>query len=137
MEESRIVSKDNVELVKNAYGAIGQGDIETVIAMMADDVEIHFPGPAQIPFAGTYRGPGGVGEFFTKLGMNATVEYFEPIEFISDGDKTVVIGRERLTAKSSGRSWETGWAMMWTVRDGAIARLDEYHETAAIASAFA
>jgi ketosteroid isomerase-like protein len=130
------MGQDNTDLVKRIYGAIGVGDIDAVIGLMADDVEIHFPGPKSVPFTGVFQGHQGVGEFFTLLGSNADVELFEPLEFIAQGDKAVVTGRERLTAKASGRSWETVWAMVWTIRDNEVARLDEYHNTAAIASAF-
>src|SRR5665811_934864 len=107
------MSQNNVDLVKSIYGAIGVGDIDAVIGLMTDDVEIHFPGPESVPFAGVFQGHQGVGEFFTRLGSSADVELFEPIEFIAQGDKTVVTGRERLRAKASGKTWETVWAMVW------------------------
>lgn len=128
--------QENVQLVQQIYSAIGRGDIPGVVGMMAADVEIHLPGPSEIPFAGTYAGHEGVGQFFQAIGANAEVLRFEPREFIAQDDHVVVLGHERLTARPTGRSWETDWAMVWTVRDGKVASLREFHETGAIAAAF-
>lgn len=131
------MEQQNVQLVQQVYAAIGRGDIPAVVAMMTDDVEARFPGPSRIPFAGTYRGRDGVGRFFQAIGANAEVHRFEPQEFIAEGDQVVVLGRERLTAKPTNGSWESDWAMVWTVRDGKVSLLREFHETYAIAHAFA
>lgn len=128
--------QNNVQVVQQAYAAIGRGDIPALLAMMTEDVEIELPGPSEIPFSGTYSGYDGVGRFFQAIGTSADIRDFEPDEFIAQGDRVVVLGRERLTAKTTGRSWETDWAMVWHVRDGKIARLREFHETGAIAAAF-
>lgn len=128
---------DNVQRVQKVYEAIGRGDIPAVTGMMTEDVEIRLPGPAVIPFAGTYRGPDGVGRFFQALGANVAIHQFEPREFIAQGDQVAVLGHEQLTATPTGRSWETDWAMVWTIRNGQVCLLREFHETAAIAAAFA
>lgn len=131
-----MAAQTNIELIQRAYGAIGRGDISGLLDLMADDVEIQFPGPPTIPFAGTHQGHRGVGDFFQSIGANVDIHAFEPREFIADGDVVVVLGNERLSARPTGRSWETDWAMAWTVRDNEICLLREYHQTNAIAQAF-
>ena len=126
----------NIELVQKIYAAIGRGDIDAVVAMMTDDVEIYVPGPDVIPFTGTFLGADGVVEFFRSIGANADVVAFQPAEFVVDDDHVVVLGSENLTAKSTGRSWSTEWAMVWTIADGKVSRLREFHQTHAIAAAF-
>lgn len=130
------MTDDNVQRVRQTYEAIGRADIPTVISMMTDDAQIHFPGPAAIPFAGTHRGAEGVGQFFQVIGANVTIHQFEPREFIAQGDEVVVLGHEKLTATPTGRAWETDWAMVWTLRDGQVSLLREFHDTDAIATAF-
>jgi uncharacterized protein len=127
----------NAELVMSVYQAIGEGDIPTVLGAMADDVEIRFPGPSVIPFAGVFQGHSGVGDFFTAIGGSTEVHEFQPLEFISQDNLVVVLGRERITALPTGRTWATDWAMVWTVESGRIQSLHEYHETATIGEAFA
>lgn len=126
----------NIELVQQVYAAIGAGDFPEVFARMTDDVEMHLPGPPEIPFAGTYRGHDGVGRLFGAIGEAADIERFEPREFISDGDQVVALGIEELRAKATGRPWKTEWAMVWTIRDGKVSRVREFHQTDAIAWAF-
>ena len=128
--------RQNLQIVQDAYTAVGQGQIPRLIDMMADDIEIRLPGPTQIPFTGTYRGREGAAQFFLTLSESAEVEQFEPTEFIADDDHVVVLGHEKLTAKPTGRTWNSDWAMVWTVNDGEITALHEFHQTAAIAEAF-
>ncbi|MBW3665518.1 MAG: nuclear transport factor 2 family protein [Actinobacteria bacterium] len=126
----------NIELVQQIYAAIGRGDIGTVTAMMTNDVEIHVPGPDVIPFTGTFRGADGVGQFFQSIGANCDVVALQPTEFVADDDHVVVVGSETLTAKPTGRSWSTEWAMVWTILEGKVSCLREFHQTHAIAAAF-
>jgi len=126
----------NVELVQQVYAAIGRGDIPRVLDAMAEDVEIHVPGPPEIPFAGTFKGHAGVAAFFQAIGTNAEIHEFQPREFVAGDDAVVVLGRERLTARATAATWETDWAMAWTLRDGKVSLLREYHQTDAIAKAF-
>lgn len=128
--------RENVELVRQAYAAVGQGEIPRLLEMMSEDVEIQLPGPTQIPFTGTYRGREEAGQLFLTLAESAKVERFEPIEYIAHGDQVVVLGHEQLTAKPTGRTWATDWVMCWTVHNGEITALREFHQTAEIAAAF-
>jgi ketosteroid isomerase-like protein len=97
---------------------------------------MHMPGPAAIPFAGVHRGKDGMGRFFATIGETIEISVFAVDEIVAQGDKVVALGHEQARAKATGRGWETKWAMVWTVRDGKATRLQEYHETAAIAAAF-
>lgn len=131
-----MANRTNTAIVKEGYAAIGRGDIPSLLNMMAEDIEIRFPGPSEIPFAGTFRGHPGVGEFFQAIGTNVDIHEFEPREFFADDDTVIALGHERLTARATGTTWETDWVMAWTVRDGKIRLLREYHQTDAIADAF-
>lgn len=128
----------NVKLVQAVYEAIGAGDVPTVLGMLAEDVEIQFPGPPEIPFAGAYHGHEGFTRFATNLvtSIDWDNRKFEPADIVAQDDHVVVLGSEQLTAKPTGKSWATDWAMVWTIRDGKVSRLREFHETDAIAAAY-
>lgn len=136
--DESLTTQENVQVVKQAYDAITRGDLPGLLGRMTEDVEIRFPGPSAIPFAGTYRGHDGVGRFAKDLVDNIDWDTRElkPREFIAQGDQVVVLGDEQLVSKSTGRSWQTEWAMVWTMRDGKIALLREFHQTDAIAAAY-
>jgi ketosteroid isomerase-like protein len=132
-----VSEQDNVAVVQGIYEAFGRGDIPGVLAAMSGDFEMHLPGPSAIPFFGIHRGQAGMGRFFATIAETTEITEFAVDDIVAQGDKVVALGHERAKAKATGRGWETEWAMVWTVRDGKATRLQEYHETAAIAAAFA
>ena len=72
----------NVDVVQQAYAALGRGDIPALQSFLIDDVEWSLPGPSVIPWAGTRHGREGVAEFFSLLGETLEFEQFEPREFV-------------------------------------------------------
>src|SRR5919199_1815223 len=127
--------RTKVGVVQQAYEAFGRGDIPAVLDLLTDDVEWTLQGPSVIPFAGTFRGREGIGEFFSVLDETLEFEQFEPREFVAQGDTVVVLGYERSVAKTTGRSYEQEWAHVYTLRDGKIATGRFFEDTAAEAAA--
>ena len=126
--------QDNVQVVKQVYTAFGRGDMPAILEMLTDDVEWSVPGsPEVLPWAGQRRGREQVGQSFQALGGTLTHEAFEPQEFIAQADTVVVLGTERVRAR--GRVVDADWAMVFTIRDGKIARYRDYHDTAPIQAA--
>lgn len=128
-------TQENVQVVKDGYAAFGRGDIQGLLALMAEDVEWQIPG-AGLPLAGTYRGRNGVANFFQKLAADVDILDFQPREFVSDGDRVLVIGWERTRVKATNRTAEVDWIMSFTVRNGKVATFREYTDTKAIADAY-
>lgn len=128
----------NIELVKTLYNAIGKGDMPGALSLLQKDIEITLPGPSAIPFSGTYKGHDGFKTFASNLveSIDWDSRKLEAQEFIAQDNHVVVLGHENLAARSTGRKWDTDWVMVWTVSDGKIAKLREYHETASILAAF-
>jgi ketosteroid isomerase-like protein len=129
-------AKTNVDVVREAYEAVGRGDISALLDLLADDVEWTLQGPSAIPFAGTRRGREGVAEFFSLLGETVEFQDFEPREFVAQGDTVVVLGFERNLIKPTGRTLEQEWAHVYTLRDGKIAKHRALEDTAAYVDAF-
>lgn len=126
----------NVQTVQQAYAAFGRGDIPAVLGMLSDDVEWLEPGSAEaLPWGGRRRGREQVGQFFQALDSALDFEAFEPREFIAQGDVVVVLGSERARVKAGGSVVTTDWAMVFTLRDGKIARFRDYYDTAPILAA--
>jgi ketosteroid isomerase-like protein len=129
-------AQQNKQLVQEAYRLFLKGDIQGVIERCHDDAEWASPESDYIPFAGMFRGKQGVAEFFSKLGANAHPVRFEPQEFIAEGDKVVVLGQATWQAKTTGRSFDTPFTHVFTMRDGKMARFEAYADTAAGERAF-
>ena len=128
--------KTNVDVVRQAYSAFGQGDIPAFLSLLTDDVEWIMQGPSTIPWAGTRHEPEGVAEFFSLVEETLEFEQFEPREFVAQGDTVVVLGYERSLVKSTGRTFEQEWAHIYTLRDGKIAKVRIIDDTAAQVVAF-
>lgn len=127
---------DNVRVVQKAFEAFGAGDGETFLGLLSEDVEWTIAGPDAVPYAGERRGREGVAEFLQAIGGAVEMERFEPQEFIAQGDKVAVVGFERARVRSNGRAFDNPWVLLFTVRDGKVARFRSYEDTHAMAQAF-
>ena len=128
--------RSSTEVVQDTLRKFGDGNIDGVIDNMASDVEWRIPRMEHVAFAGaTYRGKEEVRKFFTLLADTQIVRSFEPLEFIAQRDKVVVLGRYAWTVRKTGRPLEGDWAHVWTIRDGKVAGFSEYTDTAAASAA--
>ena len=131
-----MTDQENIQVVRDLYAAYDRGGVAAVLAAYTDDAEIVFPGPSVLPFAGTHRGRAAIGQFFQTVGENVEIREFGADEYVAQNETVVVLGHERASARETGRGWETDWVMVFTLRDGKISRVREFHETATIAAAF-
>ena len=127
---------ENTRLAQSAYEAFGRGDMAALAEVMADDIEWVNPGdPAVDPNAGTFKGKDAVLGWFGGFASTLDFTTFEPREFIAQNDKVVSLVYAEATARNTGRAYVNDEAHVWTFRDGKIARLQIYLDTAATAAA--
>ena len=110
----------NTRLVQQAYQSVGMGDFQSFLNALAQDVQWQLPEMENVPFAGTWRGREEVGRFFSTTAQAQDVIEFEPVDFIAQGDKVVLLGRFASRVKSTGRVSASAWAHVWTVKDGKV-----------------
>jgi uncharacterized protein len=123
--------QDNIQVVRELFAALARGDAQAVLDTLADDVEWRLAGPTQVTYAGIRRGKDKVADLFKVIAEASEFEQFEAEEFLAQGDKVVALGHERQRIKSTGQVVENDWAMVFTLRDGKIARYRNYVDTAA------
>ena len=123
--------QDNIQVVREMFTAFSRGDAQAMLDLLTDDVEWRIAGPTQVTYAGIRRGKDKVADFLKVIAEASEFEHFEAEEFIAQGDKVVALGHERQRVKPSGLSVENDWAMVFTLRDGKIARYRNYVDTAA------
>jgi ketosteroid isomerase-like protein len=128
--------RENLQTLQQMYEAFGRGDIPALLNALTDDVDWHWTGPADFPYAGPHRGREQVARFFSVIDQTLEVQQFEPQEFIAQGDTVVVLGHERSRVRSTGRTFEQDWAMVYTLREGKVVRFRTYEDTAAQLAAF-
>jgi ketosteroid isomerase-like protein len=61
---------------------------------------------------------------------------FEPLEFIAEGDKVVVLGESAATVNATGKSYETDWVHVFHLQDGKVTEFVEFFDNAAANRAF-
>ena len=68
-----------IEAVQRLYEAYGRGDVDAVLAELADDVDWAAEAAStSVPWYGAYRGKSEVPRFFKEIGSNVEVTEFTP-----------------------------------------------------------
>jgi uncharacterized protein len=124
--------QQNLDLVRQGYEAFGRGDINALLELLAEDIEWTSPGPPELPTAGARRGRQQVAEFFQAVDQVFEIQRFEPKSFIAQGDLVVVLGSDTASVRATGKVLTDEWAHVFTIRDGKIAAMREYLDTAAV-----
>jgi ketosteroid isomerase-like protein len=122
----------NAELVRGFYEAVARGD-HSAMDLFAPDVE--FQMPDVLPHGGTIQGREALGAYFGEV-QGRWDDFRAELDDIVDGDARVVaLGRFCGRPKANGRYVEVPFALVWTMRDGAAVRVDEYTDTALLLEA--
>jgi ketosteroid isomerase-like protein len=126
--------QENVQTVKDFFAAIGRGDKEGLLALVAEDIEWIIPGE-DWPLAGTHRGRGGVADAFQKASEEVPFSYPEPPEYVAQGDRVLVVGFAKGKIKATNKTFEDHFVFAITVRDGKLRNIREFVDTQALARA--
>jgi ketosteroid isomerase-like protein len=124
------------QVVEAAYRAFGARDIEALLGLLSPDVTWGEPDNPHIPSAGTRHGLAGVIEWLQVGNQTDAILALEPQRILVDGDTAAVIGYTKVVARPTGRSYETDFAHLVTVRDGKVVRFQEFFDTWVAAEAF-
>ena len=126
-------TEQNVQTVKDFFAAIGRGDREALLALVAEDIEWIIPGK-DWPLAGTHRGHAGLADLLETASRSLETST-EPREFVAQGDRVLVVGFARGKVKATNKPFEDDWIFSITVRDGKLTSIREYVDTQALARA--
>ncbi|HEV3165101.1 MAG TPA: nuclear transport factor 2 family protein [Isosphaeraceae bacterium] len=130
----------NTQTVRDVYEAVVRGELARIFDILDEDVEWEVHAPPQIPFAGMRRGRNQVVEYFEVVGETTHRDegVLDPdaFEYIAQGEKVVVIGRDRVRGKATGNHAEGWWIHVFTIREGRIVKFRQYFDTAAVQEAF-
>ncbi len=127
----------NVTVTRSMYKAVPAGDAETVFAGMHPDVEITYYGTSVIPYAGTFKGTEGVGQFLGAVGASVEVVKMEPKQFIEQDEHLAVFGTLVFRAIKSQREFTSDFAHIIEIRDGKWYRFRDFANSALAAEVFA
>jgi uncharacterized protein len=123
----------NVQTVKDFFAAIGGGDKQGLLALVAEDIEWIVPGE-DWPLAGTHRGHAELADLLETASKTMETST-EPREFVAQGDRVLVVGFAKGKVKATNKTFEDDWIFAITVRDGKLTNIREYVDTQALARA--
>jgi ketosteroid isomerase-like protein len=132
--EIPLSTEKNVQTVKDFFAAIGRGDREGLLALVAEDIEWIIPGE-DWPLAGTRHGHAGLGDLVKTQSETIEMSLSEPREFVAQGDRVLVVGFARGKIKATNKTFEDDWIFAITLRDGRLTSIREYVDTQALARA--
>jgi ketosteroid isomerase-like protein len=124
------VSNQDVVMLKHAYEAFARDDIEAVAATL--DPNVVWEGVGElVPGGGRHH---GVDEVVREVfgSFREAYEEFkaEPEEFIGTGERVVVLGTFTVRPEGGARTISTPFAQVAEFRDGRMARVRWFTDTA-------
>jgi hypothetical protein len=127
-------TKENVQIVKDFFAAMGAYNKQDLLALVAADFEWIIPGE-DWPLAGTHRGHAGLADVLQKASAMVETSFPEPPEFVAQGDRVLVVGVATGKIKATNKPFKDNWVFDITVRNGKVTKIREYIDTQALARA--
>jgi ketosteroid isomerase-like protein len=119
------MSRENVELVRAVLGDWARGDFSAGSDLFAADFE--WKQRPDAPEPGSHRGV-SIGTALRQLFEVWENYRIEAEEYIDAGDRIVVVGRARGTARGSGLELDHRLFFLWTTRNGKLASVESFRD---------
>lgn len=132
------MSDPKIESVQRLYEAYGRGDVDAVLAEVADDVDWAVEASSDsVPWCGDHHGKAEVPRFFREITESVDVTEFTPVSFTSNDTDVIVAVRWAYTVKATGKRAAMQMHHWWRFADGKIVQFRGSEDTEQSAAAFA
>jgi len=130
-------SDPKIAAVQRLYDAYGRGDVDAVLAELADDVDWAAEASGtSVPWWGQFRGKGEVPRFFKEIGSNVEVTEFDLVSLTSNDTDVVATIHWTFRVNSTGKAASMYMQHWWRFADGKIVFFRGSEDTAQSAAAF-
>ena len=131
------MSDPKIEAVQRVYEAYGRGDVDAVLAELADNVDWSAEAAStSAPWYGKIRGKGDVPRFFKEIGSSVDVTEFTPLSFTSNDTDVIVAVHWAFTVNATGKRAAMNMQHWWRFADGKIVFFRGSEDTEQTAAAF-
>ncbi len=130
------MNNQSIKPVEHFFAAFGKGDLDGLLDTMHPDVKIEVEGPASIPHYRTYNGKDGARSFIQDLGSNLQTQQFEVQSLLGDENVVMAAGVFKHVVISTGKVFQSSWALRCEIKDDKIAHYRFYENTAAALEAY-
>lgn len=130
-------STRNLATIRRMYDAFGQGDVETILTLVTDDVDWATDAAIEsAPWYGPKQGKDGVRSFFAGIAQTGPVTEFTPLSYTDndEGDVMVLI-RYGFTVTATGKTAQMHLHHYFRFRDGKVCYVRCSEDTALVAAA--
>jgi ketosteroid isomerase-like protein len=123
------MTRENIEVVRQAYERFNRRDIEGVLALGTDDFELRLP--ASYPEgAASFRGRDGLQRWVAMVQDTWSEWRFDVEQLIEANEQVVALVRIVAQGGSSGVPVDREVAHVWSVRDGKPSTVSVYLDRA-------
>jgi ketosteroid isomerase-like protein len=119
------MSQENVEIVRRAYEAFAQGDIEAALAMCQPDIQVE-DHERSLETPTSYHGRDGFLTLFATVNEGFSDVRYTPEELTDVGDRVLVEVRRTGRGRASGAQVEERQFHVWDMVAGRAARFRVY-----------
>jgi ketosteroid isomerase-like protein len=130
------IQLNNIRIVQQVYAAFAQHDINTILDILSPEVEWGEPSNPFNPAAGTRYGHAGFLEWLNIGRQTEDILVLEPRKYLTDDDTVAVVGYIKCLAKPTGKTYESDFVHLITIKDSKIVRFQEFFDTYSAAEAF-
>ncbi len=127
-------STSKTATIQTLYEAFGRGDVATILAQVADDVDWNNERVAsrECPWNGDFSGKTKLPAFFQAVGDCLDIRVFEPRTFVEAGDHVMVLLRIESVVRSNGRPVQNDAVHVWGFdAAGQVSSYRHFNDTAA------
>lgn len=126
----------NLDLIRATYEGTSEENGRNLLAALAPDAS--WTEAEGFPYAGTYVGPDAIiAGVFRRLGSEWTGYRAEVHTFLEDGDRVAAFGVYSGTYNATGKSMRATFAHLYEVKNGKIATMTQYVDSAMVRQALA
>ena len=138
MSETQNTKLDpKIVAVQRLYAAYGQGNVDGVLAELADDVDWAAEAAGtSVPWWGNFRGKAEVPRFFKEIGSNVEVTEFDLISFTANDTDVVATVHWTYTVNATGKTASMYMQHWWRFANGKIVFFRGSEDTEQSARAF-
>lgn len=127
----------NVQIIQQMYADFGQGNIPGILSAVADNFSwSHAGNQTDTPFAGQYDGKEAFLDFFQKMNESGEVTKWLVKSVDGVGNKVYATGEFGIKSRSTGKTGENEWAMVFTFDNDKPVTGQAFVDTKAMAETF-
>jgi uncharacterized protein len=112
---------DNLATIKEIYEAFGNGDVDSILEKLTDDVDWSAEAVSDgAPWYGQRSGKDEVAQFFAAIAGAEVVEEFTPLSFAASENEVMTMVRFRMRSDETGKEAAMNLHHYFRFRDGKV-----------------